>query len=196
VSNSPLTRFGLSLIVLLSTLSLASADGKHKALIVDGQNNHAWKVTTPLLKKMLEETGLFEVDVATSPPQGKDMSGFEPKFADYKVVVSNYNGDEWSEKTKAAFVDYVKNGGGFVVVHAANNSFPKWAEYNEMIGLGGWGGRNEKDGPYLRVKESKVVFDTRKGAGGSHGRQHAFVMETFDTEDPIMQGLPRKWLHA
>jgi len=196
VSNSPLTRFGLSLIVLLATVSLARADGKLKALIVDGQNNHAWKVTTPLLKKMLEETGLFEVDVATSPPQGKGMSGFEPKFADYKVVVSNYNGDEWSEKTKAAFVDYVKNGGGFVVVHAANNSFPKWAEYNEMIGLGGWGGRNEKSGPYLRVKESKVVFDTRKGNGGSHGAQHAFVLETFDAEHPIMQGLPRKWLHA
>ena len=196
MSNSPLSRLALSLVVLLTTLSVARADTKHKALIVDGQNNHDWKTTTPLLKKMLEETGLFEVDVATSPGSKKDMSGFEPKFSDYKVVVSNYNGDEWSEKTKTAFVDYVKGGGGFVVVHAANNSFPKWAEYNEMIGLGGWGGRDEKSGPYVRVKESKVVFDTRKGAGGSHGAQHAFVMETFDTEDPIMKGLPRKWLHT
>jgi uncharacterized protein len=197
VSKSlPLSRLALSLIVVLATMSVAQGDAKLKALIVDGQNNHNWKATTPLLKKMLEETGLFEVDVATSPAGGKDMASFEPKFADYKVVVSNYNGDMWSDKTQKAFVDYVKNGGGLVVVHAANNSFPKWAEYNEMIGLGGWGGRNEKDGPYLRVKESKVVFDTRKGNGGSHGKQHAFVMETFDTEDPIMKGLPRKWLHA
>jgi type 1 glutamine amidotransferase len=194
VSN-PL-RIALSLVVLLGTMTVASAADEMKALIVDGQNNHNWKVTTPLLKKMLEDTGLFEVDVSTSPARGKDMSAFEPKFSDYKVVVSNYNGDEWSEKTKAAFVDFVKKGGGLVIVHAADNSFPKWAEYNEMIGIGGWGGRTEKDGPYVRVKESKVVFDTRKGAGGSHGAQHAFVVETFDTEHPITKGLPRKWLHA
>ena len=31
-------------------------------------------------------------------------------------------------------------GGGFVSVHAANNSFPAWPAYNRMIGLGGWGG--------------------------------------------------------
>ena len=41
-----------------------------RALIVDGQNNHAWQETTPVLKKLLEETGLFQVDVATSPPGG------------------------------------------------------------------------------------------------------------------------------
>ena len=193
--SNPL-RIALSLVVLLASMAAARAADKTKALIVDGQNNHSWKVTTPLLKKMLEDTGLFEVEVATSPAQGKDMSAFEPKFSDYKVVVSNYNGDEWSAKTKKAFVDYVKGGGGLVIVHAADNSFPKWAEYNEMIGLGGWGGRTEKDGPYVRVKESKVVFDTRKGNGGSHGRQHAFVVETFDTEHPITKGLPRKWLHA
>src|SRR6266536_2318825 len=40
-----------------------------KALIVDGQNNHAWKETTPVLKKLLEETGLFTVDVTTTPPK-------------------------------------------------------------------------------------------------------------------------------
>ena len=188
-------RIALCLAALMAATAAHAAD-KTKALIVDGQNNHDWKTTTPLLKKMLEKTGLFEVEVATAPPHGKDMAAFEPKFSDYKVVVSNYNGDEWSEKTKKAFADYVQDGGGLVIVHAADNAFPQWAQYNEMIGLGGWGGRNEKSGPYVRVKESKVVFDTRKGPGGSHGKQHPFVVDTFDTESPIMQGLPRKWLHA
>ena len=50
-------------------------------LIVDGQNNHDWKSTTPLLQKALESSGRFTVDVATSPPSGQDMSGFRPKFA-------------------------------------------------------------------------------------------------------------------
>jgi len=39
-------------------------------------------------------------------------------------------------KTNTAFVDFVKNGGGVVIYHAADNSFPNWKEYNEMTGLG------------------------------------------------------------
>ncbi len=49
----------------------ASAEPKLKALIVDGQNNHNWKATTPILKRHLEETGLFAVDVATSPAEAR-----------------------------------------------------------------------------------------------------------------------------
>ena len=166
----------------------------YKALIVDGQNNHDWKSTTPVLKKILEDTKLFTVDVATAPP-GKDLGDFKPNFADYKLVVSNYNGNAWSDETKKAFVAYVKNGGGFVSVHAADNSFGDWPEYNEIIGIGGWGGRDEKSGPYVRVKEGKVVEDTAKGRGGSHGAQHEFLVETLDADHPITKGLPAKWLH-
>ncbi|HEV3004485.1 MAG TPA: ThuA domain-containing protein, partial [Pirellulales bacterium] len=95
----------------------ASAEPRLKALIVDGQNNHDWKSTTPLLKKHLEDSGLFTVDVATSPG-GTDLAGFEPKFADYQVVVSNYNGAAWPKATQDALVAFVHDGGGFVVVHA------------------------------------------------------------------------------
>src|SRR6266850_1532320 len=129
-----------------------------KALIIDGQNNHDYKATTPHLKKIIEETGLFTVDVATSP-QGKDLSSFHPNFSEYKVIISNYNGEPWSQETKEAFARYVREGGGFVSVHAADNSFPEWKAYNEMIGLGGWGGRNEKSGPYLRLRDGKWVHD-------------------------------------
>ena len=72
------------------------------------------------------------------------MSDFRPKFADYDVVVSNYNGDRWPKETEKEFEAFVAGGGGFVTVHAANNSFPDWPEYNHMIGLGGWDGRTEK----------------------------------------------------
>jgi type 1 glutamine amidotransferase len=65
-----------------------------------------------------------------------------------------------------------------------------------MIGLGGWGGRNEKNGPYIRIKDGKVVRDESKGPGGSHGRQHAFLIEHLDTDHPITKGLPSKWMHA
>jgi type 1 glutamine amidotransferase len=186
----------LSLALVFAAEPAAPAPGSIKVLIVDGQNNHAWKVTTPLLKKILEDAKIFAVDVATSPPKGGDMASFKPKFSDYQVVISNYNGEMWSKETRAAFNDFVRNGGGFVSVHAANNAFTGWLEYNEMIGLGGWGGRNEKSGPYVRVKDGKVVRDESKGSGGSHGRQHAFLIEHLDTEHPITKGLPAKWMHA
>jgi type 1 glutamine amidotransferase len=165
-----------------------------KALIVDGQNNHDYKATTPYLKQLLEETGLFTVDVASSG-KGEELKAFRPKFSDYKVVISNYNGDPWSDETKADFEKYVREGGGFVPVHAADNSFPEWPAYNEMIGLGGWGNRNEKSGPYLRLRDGAWKPDDAAGRGGSHGKQHSFLMITRAPEHPVMQGLPAKWMH-
>jgi type 1 glutamine amidotransferase len=167
-----------------------------KALIIDGQNNHDWKTTTPYLKKYLEETGLFTVDVATSPAKGENMSGFKPNFSAYKVIVSNYNGEPWSQETQEAVEKYMRSGGGFVSVHAANNAFPEWKQYNQMIGLGGWGDRNEKAGPYVRFVEGKITRVLSPGVGGSHGAQHAFLVEIRDPSHPITAGLPVKWMHA
>lgn len=81
-------------------------------------------------------------------------------------------------------------------MHAADNSFPKWAEYNEMIGVGGWGGRNEKSGPKLHWEDGKILRDTSPGGGGHHGAQHEFVVEIRDPAHPITKGLPVKWKHA
>ena len=168
---------------------------KLKVLIVDGQNNHAWQRTTPILKAALESAGLFSVDVATSPAQGQSLAGFRPDFARYRVIVSNYNGEDWSEATRLAFEDHVKKGGGFVAVHASDNAFPKWPEYNRMIAVGGWGGRNDQSGPMLRWRDGKVVRDLQGGAG-THGQFFSFVVETRDANHPITKGLPEKWLHA
>ena len=39
-----------------------------KVLVVDGQNNHNWAAMTPFMKAQFEKTGLFKVDVSTTPP--------------------------------------------------------------------------------------------------------------------------------
>ena len=167
-----------------------------KALIVDGQNNHDWRTTTPLIKATLEGCGRFQVSVATAPAKAEDMGQFKPTFSDYDVVVSNYNGQPWSKETSDNFEKYVRAGGGFVSVHAADNSFPDWPEYNRMIGLGGWGGRNEKSGPYVRWREGKFARDSQAGRGGSHGKRHAFTVVVRDTTHPITRGLPASWMQA
>lgn len=124
------------------------------------------------------------------------MSRFKPDFSNYDVVVSNYNGEPWPAETKAAFEQYVRNGGGFVSVHAANNSFPEWEEYNRMIALGGWGGRDEKSGPYARFRDGKVVLDTSPGRGGHHGKRHPFQVVVRNSTHPVTAGLPKVWMHA
>ena len=186
--------------VALQTAALQTAaigQDKLAALIVDGQNNHGnWPQTTKMMKKYLEETGKFTVDVATTAARGTDAN-FKPEFKKYAVVVSNYNGADWPAATQTALNDYVKGGGGLVIVHAADNSFGKWAEYNEMIGLGGWGGRNESSGPYVYLDEAgKLVRNEEKGGGGHHGAQHPFTLIVRDAEHPITKGMPREWLHV
>ena len=74
------------LILLWAIFTPALQGAAIRVLIVDGQNNHDWKHTTPELKKILEETGLFTVDVATAPPKGGDMAAFKPEFAANKVM--------------------------------------------------------------------------------------------------------------
>jgi type 1 glutamine amidotransferase len=175
----------------------AAADAPLKALIVDGQNAHNWKATTPVLKKILEDSGMFQVDVATSPAKGMDMSGFRPKFAGYAVVVSNYQGDDWPDETKKDLVDYVRNGGGLVVYHFACAAFPKWKEYNDMIGVGGWGGRTVKSGPFVRWRDGKMVLDPAPDDkhAGAHGPAQPFQVVVRDPDHPITKGLPEKFAH-
>ncbi|MEM7455830.1 MAG: ThuA domain-containing protein [Planctomycetota bacterium] len=168
-----------------------------RALIVDGQNNHGvWPKTTQMMRRYLEETGMFVVDVATSRPDGTDPD-FQPVFSDYAVVISNYNGSPWPDETKTALDEYMQNGGGLVIVHAADNSFPGWREFNEMIGLGGWGGRNENSGPYVYYNdEGEEVRDESAGGGGGHGPQHEFAIVIRNDSHPITTGLPAGFMHA
>jgi type 1 glutamine amidotransferase len=186
----------LALLLAMSSTQITAAAEKLSALIVDGQNNHAvWPKTTEMMKKYLEEIG-FSVQVARTAPQGSDPN-FKPEFSKYDVVVSNYNGEPWPKETREAFVEYVEGGGGVVIVHAANNAFGDWNEYNEIIGLGGWGGRNEKSGPYVYFNDQgKLVRDEKPGSGGHHGPQHPFVVVVRDQEHPITRGMPAAWMHA
>lgn len=185
-----MTRF---VFILLVQAALAAAP--IKLLIIDGQNNHEWQETSPLLKRMLEQAG-FRVDVATSRPEGGDLSDFRPDFSRYAVVLSNYTGDAWPAETQAAFERYMRNGGGFVVYHAADNAFPEWKEYNLMIGGGGWGNRGEASGLFLRFRGGKPVLESGAGPGGHHGKRHRYKVVFRAPDHPVARGLPLEWMHG
>jgi type 1 glutamine amidotransferase/HEAT repeat protein len=195
-------RAGLAAALLLLAFLCPASAGQSaapslRALIVTGQNaGHDWRVSTAALKQMLEDTGLFQVDVAESPAPGAKMDGFEPRFPNYRLVVLNYCGDIWPTSTRRSFTAYVKNGGGVVVYHAASIAFPGWPEYNEIIGLGGWSNRNESFGPYVFWQDGKIERDSEPGIAGYHPRPFAFLVVNRDTSHPITSGLPEKWMHA
>jgi type 1 glutamine amidotransferase/HEAT repeat protein len=153
-------RLAIAAIISLAVIQAACAASQIPVLILTGQNNHDWKATTPVLKEILEQNGGFRVDVNTEPSR----LGLET-FKRYRAIISNYNGPRWGEKTEKALLEYVKNGGGLAIIHAANNAFPDWPEYDRLIG-GAW----------------------REGAG--HGKQHRFRVVISDHNHPITQGMP------
>ncbi len=188
------------LIVLLTALLPAYAAAPIRVMLLDGESGgtyHNWQAVTPALKKQLEETGLFQVDVVTAPPAKGDFSGFKPEFAKYQVVVLNYDApdERWSADLKTSFEQYMSSGGGLVIVHAADNAFPGWQAFNEMIGIGGWRGRNEKSGPLWYFKDGKLVSDDSPGSAGAHGNRVPFRVTLQTPNHPIVRGLPKVFMH-
>lgn len=215
----------LSVFSLLSFAFSSFAQKKKiiRTLIVDGQNTHIhWPKITFMMKSYLEETGRFKVDVQRTKytwmgeefikkypieglieteavKQSQIDPSFKPDFSKYDLIICNFGwkAAPWPEETQKNFEKFMQKGGGFVVIHAANNSFPEWPEYNKMIGIGGWGDRTEKDGPYVYYNNDGVlVKDNSVGSAGSHGPEHEYAVEIRNSEHPITKGMPAKWLHT
>ncbi len=154
--------------------------GAIRALILSGRNNHDWRTTTPELRKILLETGKFDVRVNEEP------TGMTAEtLAAYQVVILDYNGPRWGETAEKALESFVRGGGGLVAVHGASYSFgelellgdrhvktgifePAWPEYARMLG-GVW-----CKGP----------------PATGHGKRHIFQVRFVDAEHPITRGLP------
>ena len=188
-----------------------------KTLIVDGQNNHdQWAKVTYMMKRYLEETGKFSVDVQRTKytwngkgfvdqykipglaatvdlPKSRMDSSFHPNFAAYDVVICNFgwNAAPWPKETQEDLDKFIKKGGGLVIIHAADNSFAEWPAYNQMIGIGGWGNRTEKDGPYVYYDlNNQLVRDMAPGRAGSHGPQKDYQITIRNANHPITKGIP------
>lgn len=200
-SRMSLTRRRAIVSAILSTGLPLPAQGtrKAKALIVDGFSNHDWRKTTSFLKAVLSESGLFELSVSTSPGEAAapGWDAWSPAFSGYDVVVLNMNNIQqpeirWPRAVEQALEAYVAGGGGLLVFHSANNSFPHWREYDRMIGLG-W--RSKDHGWALRLDAAGKItrIPAGKGEATSHGpRQDTEVIGL--NPHPITHGTPKRWL--
>jgi type 1 glutamine amidotransferase len=139
---------------------------KLQVLIITGQNGHNWRGTTPILRKILEDTEKFEVHVT------EEFRGGGPEtLAPYDLVVLNYqdrgNRPElrWGARADKALVDFVNGGKGLVVYHFSVAAFDGWTEYEKMSAAN-WRPNN-----------------------GHHSAPHNYVVDIKDQEHPITKGL-------
>ncbi len=137
---------------VLSQKRARSQDEVLRVLIISGRNNHLWQKTTPELKKMYEESGRFAVDVTHEP--GKCDRKMLSK---YDVIVSNWSawpeltGHQWPQETKTAVEQFVGEGKGLVVFHAASATFHDWPQYQQMVGAT-WDVEKTGHGPIRPLK--------------------------------------------
>ena len=137
-----------------------------KVLLLSGRNNHDWKTTTPALQKILDDSRLFACTV-TNEPQKMTAE----LLGGYGAVVSNWNNwpkvndRDWGKQAEEAFLDFVRQGKGVVMVHAASSAMYSWPEFQDLVGT--W---------------------WKLGQTG-HGPVHKFTVKIVDKSHPITAGL-------
>src|SRR5688500_9687578 len=117
--------------VLALSAAVAPAQDPLRVLLVTGANNHDWEWTSGEIAAALAETGRFAVTVTSEP--GKDLAA--PTLREHRAIVLDYNGPRWGEAAEQNFLAAVEAGAGVVVIHAANNAFDGWTEYEKLVGL-------------------------------------------------------------
>ena len=123
----------LVIALLCGALPSCKKGTVYKTLIITGRGEINRMISSDAIKQILDETGMFSSTILDTPPAGEDMSGFRPEFSKYKLVVVDYEGESWPEKTSAALQEYIKNGGGLVFydsktdpVYGTPDSVPPW----------------------------------------------------------------------
>ena len=69
--------------VVVAVTTVAQGPARTKVMLLDGESGgpyHKWQLTTPLIKKVLEEAG-FDVTVVTAPAATGVLEDFRPEFA-------------------------------------------------------------------------------------------------------------------
>ncbi len=170
---------------------------KVRVMVIGGQNNHDWKKSTPYLNDTLNRDPHIEATIVNAPSDNNDKSwrAWKPRFADYDVVLLDYNGKMWPDRIRSDFEDYIRKGGSAIVIHAANNSFTGWSEFESMVGLL-WRGRDFGRSLYVDEQGETVRVAPGIGRKMGHGGIYDWTMTTRDRKHPVTKGMPLRWMHC
>ena len=122
-------------------------------LILSGRNNHDWEQTTAVLDSTFRKSGLFSVDVTTSP----DTLKYED-LKKYDVLLNNWNSWpennlRWPTVVEQGLLRFVEEGGGLVFFHSSTSAFYTWTEFKQ-ISTAAWIMDSTWHGPVNQVKVS------------------------------------------
>jgi type 1 glutamine amidotransferase len=135
-------RFRLAPIVLLflGLAAWAGAAPPLRVLILSGANNHDWRATTPVLMAALEAGGLCQVVVTENPAslRPNDLAGLDVVLSNFNTFGKKEAGFVWDPEMRAAFIAWIRQGHGFVAVHAGSSVFYDWPEFQALAGTS-WG---------------------------------------------------------
>ena len=187
----------LLLLLVVSTMhGFAQIKEPIRVLIVDGYSNHDWKQTTKVTKWILEESGLFKVDVFTMPTDTLSQLESQPTFKRYALVIQNTNNIHnpslrWPRQAELELERFVKDGGGLYILHSANNAYPHWGEYDKMIALG-W--RPQSSGYAVEIDSNRTIvrLPPGEGRGTRHGNRFNAIIQILNRH-PINKNYPDKW---
>ena len=184
------------IIIFKTKDSNAGSSPKIRVLIVDGFSNHDWQQTTSVTKWILEESRLFDVDVTTVPVDSVSRLEWRPKFNDYAVIIQNTNNIHntnltWPGNIEQELEKYVMNGGGLYILHSANNAFPHWKAYDEMIGLG-WRSKTNSKAYEIDSKGNIITHLPGQGQDTGHDERFNAVIQILNRH-PINKGYPEAW---
>jgi type 1 glutamine amidotransferase len=191
--------FGITLFALLGA---APAEDPVALLLVTGSHRHDWVNTTPVLVKILTDSGRFRVTVTEDPAKDLTTEG----LSHFKAVLLHYrendkpakyeildekgqktgkirevapHPDRWPEAAEKALLLAVEKGLGCLALHYGTSAFDEgqahWPEYEKLIG-GGW-------------RVSKKAF-------GHSRKMFQFEVKIVNREHPVTHGFPAQFLHA
>ncbi|MCW5981239.1 MAG: ThuA domain-containing protein [Bryobacteraceae bacterium] len=183
-------RTAAAIAALGATLALSAAaqtvpglffkEGAIRVLLISGRNNHDWRTTTPILRRILEQSGRFDVRVVQEPG-GLNAIAVAP----YDVIVLDYNGPRWGQPAETAVGNAVRTGKGLVVVHGASYAFGEMellADNHKRTGI--------KEPPWTDFAEMTGASWTDGPPKSGHGKRHIFDVKFTDPQHPIARGMP------
>lgn len=176
----------------------AAKDARIPVVIIGGQNNHDWALSNQFLMAYFgRQVGISAVE-DNAPAKGaskEEWAKWNPHFEKYRCVILNYNGEMWPEPIQRDFEKYIRDGGTAIALHAANNSFTGWTEYEKMVGLL-WRHPGAGASLYLDDQGKLVREEANQGRACGHGKQWDWQFTVRDTKNPITAGMPAKWMHV
>ncbi|MCX8035620.1 MAG: ThuA domain-containing protein [Candidatus Sumerlaeia bacterium] len=165
----------LAAFVLSGAGQAAEPAKKIKVLLLTGSDvkSHDWTKTSPQLKKILEDTGRFDVTVVNMVENQSVLENADGLKA-YDVIVQNcyYLPDKppLSDKAKDNLLSFVRDGKGFVCFHLSSASWQDWDEWHKMVG---------------RWWNTVLPKEERSG----HGPRGKFQVKIANPKHPITRGI-------